>query len=140
MYILMKSVAAAAAPLKPKPDRVASRYVSDVLFHAPLVLFGLQRCETSRAAREFLDRFGIEHRAVELDSADYRKDDFGRRIRTVVAALSGDDALPQMFLVGEPIGGAMQFFESWQDDAFQQRLLGHGINYFRRANAVRRSA
>ena len=123
---------AARISAKTKVDRVASRYVSDVLFHAPLVMFALQRCETSKSLRAFFKQFGIDCRVVYLDSADYRENAFGSRIRARLVELTGGDTLPQLFLGGEHIGSAPYVFDSWRAGVLQRRLLDNGVNYDRR--------
>ena len=104
-------------------DPVARRHVSDTVRQNALVLFGRDRCTHFRTVRAFLERLDIEHRAVDMNSADFAADELGWRIRKFIAHLTGDTALPQIFIRGEHVGTAMDFFKLWRKGTIQ-RLLG----------------
>jgi cysteine synthase len=130
VYMLMRTFSPSVVE-KVERDRVATRYVSDVLHHAPIVLFGLERCVTCLSVRAFFDRFGVQYRAVDLDSADYRENDLGSRVRAVVGELTGEWTLPRVFVGGEHVGSAMEIFETWRSGKLQRLLLENGVPYSR---------
>src|SRR5689334_3059867 len=61
----------------------------------PVVLFALEWCEFSWAARKLFKAYGVPFNSVDIDSVQYQKDDFGGQIRAAVSARTGFKTIPQ---------------------------------------------
>jgi cysteine synthase A len=117
--------AADAAPLSPE----AERFVSDVLHDRkqPVVLFALEWCEFCWSVRKLFKACEIPYRSVDLDSAEFQKDDWGGEIRKVVKALARAPTIPQIFIGGEHIGGCTDTFDAFNDGRLRRVLDANGI-------------
>jgi cysteine synthase A len=116
-----QSVTEAAVPLS--ADAVA--FVGEVTSSPaqPVVMFALEWCEFCWSVRKLFKAFGIPYRSVDLDSADYQKDNWGGQIRNVLKERTGVPTIPQIFVGGQHIGGATETFDAFNDGRLQ-RLLG----------------
>jgi cysteine synthase A len=126
--------AAAASP--PGPAKIAppvaaevEAFVAQVLADPgqPLVLFALEWCEFCWSLRKLFAACGIPYRAVDLDSTAYQQDDRGGQIRAVLAARTGSQTIPQVFVGGEFVGGCSETFDMFKDGRLQALLGRHGI-------------
>jgi len=95
----------------------------------PVTLFALEWCEFCWSVRRFFDRFGIAYRPINLDSADYQKDDWGGSIRAALRAKTGSVTIPQIFVGGEFVGGCTEVFDAWKSGALQKRLGASGVDH-----------
>jgi cysteine synthase A len=93
----------------------------------PLVLFALEWCEFCWSLRKLFAACGIPYRAVDLDSTAYQQDDRGGQIRAVLAARTGSQTIPQVFVGGEFVGGCSETFDMFKDGRLQALLGRHGI-------------
>ncbi|MFC5576872.1 glutaredoxin domain-containing protein [Lysobacter niabensis] len=93
----------------------------------PLVLFALEWCEFCWSLRKLFAQCGIPYRSVDLDSTAYQRDDRGGQIRAVLAARTGSRTIPQVFVGGEYIGGAMETLDMYKDGRLQRLLAAHGV-------------
>jgi cysteine synthase A len=111
----------------------ARRFVDEVLAdrQQPVVLFALEWCEFCWAVRRLFQACSVPYRSVDLDSVAYQADDRGGKIRTAVSARSGMGTIPQIFVGGELIGGAIDVLESWKQGTVQERLDRLGVSYDR---------
>jgi len=126
--------ATAPAPVaaeKVAVDPAAARFVSEVLEKEPVVMFALEWCEFCWSVRKLFKQLGIAYRSVDVDSVEFQKEDLGGRIRGVLADRTGAKTLPQIFVGGEPIGGATDTFDAWRNGSFQARLDKSGVSYDR---------
>ena len=76
----------------------------------PVVMFGMEWCEFCWSVRRLFEASGIPYRTIALDSADFRKDDWGGRIRIALRERIGAPTIPQIFVGGEHIGGCSETF------------------------------
>ncbi len=72
----------------------------------PVVMFALEWCEFCWSVRKLFTAFGIPYRSVDLDSADYQKDNWGGHIRNVLKVRTKSPTIPQIFVGKQHIGGA----------------------------------
>jgi len=123
--------ATAAQPVAAALDAAAERFVDETLAAAPVVMFALEWCEFCWSVRKFFARLGIDYRSVDLDAATLQGDDFGGKVRAVLAARSGATTIPRLFIGGEHLGGCSELFDAWCDGSLRERLDALGIAYDR---------
>lgn len=104
--------AAGAAAIEPAPEN-ARRFVEQVIGdpQLPVVMFSLEWCEFSWAVRRFLRDIGVAFRAVDLDSVAMHADGLGGDIRKVLHGLTHQRTIPQIFIGGTHIGGAIDILD-----------------------------
>ena len=73
----------------------------------PVVMFVLEWCEFCWAVRRFLKDIGVQFRAVELDSVAMQANGLGGDLRTALRVRTGHGTIPQIFIGGSHVGGAM---------------------------------
>jgi len=123
---------APAAPVAPvQVEASAADFVRDTLHDKaqPVVMFALEWCEFSWAVRKMFARCGIPYRSVDLDSVAYQRDDRGGKIRAAVAARTGINTIPQIFVGGEFIGGCTEVFDAWREGRLQKLLKQNGVSH-----------
>ncbi|MDI4657639.1 hypothetical protein K9U41_14640 [Xanthobacter autotrophicus] len=74
-------------------------------------MFALEWCEFCWAVRRFLRDLGVRFRSVDLDSVAMQADGLGGDIRKVLQALTGQRTIPQIFIGGAHIGGAVDILD-----------------------------
>jgi cysteine synthase A len=119
----IKRTAPAAAPL----DADAQRFVTVTVAAEPVVMFALQWCEFCWAVRKFFDAIGVPYVSVDLDSVEYQRGDRGAKIRAVLAELTGEVTIPQIFVDGQLIGGCNALFEAYSKGTAQKLLAASGV-------------
>jgi cysteine synthase len=117
----------AEAPVQLSPEAVA--FVTEVTSNPaqPVVMFALEWCEFCWSVRKLFKAFGIPYRSVDLDSADYQKDNWGGQIRNALKVRTGAPTIPQIFVGGQHIGGATETFDAFNDGRLQKLLRDNGI-------------
>jgi cysteine synthase A len=95
----------------------------------PVVMFALEWCEFCWSVRRMFANYRIPYRAVDLDSVEYQKDDWGGEIRAALAARTTWTTIPQIFVGGEFIGGATDTFDAWRAGRLQRLLDASGVPY-----------
>ncbi|TFH87303.1 pyridoxal-phosphate dependent enzyme [Billgrantia azerbaijanica] len=123
--------AAAPPPVSAALDAAAERFVDETLAAAPVVMFALEWCEFCWSVRKFFARQGIDYRSVDLDAAALQADDFGGKVRAVLAARTGAATIPRLFIGGEHLGGCSELFDAWRDGSLRERLDALGVAYDR---------
>jgi cysteine synthase A len=123
----------AAAP-QPVTDTVpfsseAERFVVDVLHDRkqPVVLFALEWCEFCWSVRKLFKACDIPYRSVDLDSAEFQKDDWGGEIRKVIKVMTRSPTIPQIFVGGEHVGGCTETFDAFNDGRLRRMLDASGV-------------
>jgi cysteine synthase A len=116
-------------------DPAAAAFVAETVGDAdrPVVLFALEWCEFCWSVRRMFTKFGIEYRAVDLDSVAYQKDDWGGRIRAALRERTGMLTIPQVFVGGRFVGGATETFDAWRDGRMREWLEGAAVVFDRDA-------
>jgi cysteine synthase A len=95
----------------------------------PVVMFALEWCEFCWSVRKMFARSKIPYRSVDLDSVQYQKEDLGGRIRAALAARTGQNTIPQIFVGGELIGGCEEIFAAYKEGGLQKMLQHNGVAY-----------
>ena len=95
----------------------------------PVAFFALEWCEFCWSVRKFFKEVGISHRAIDLDSVEYQKDNLGVKLRPVLAEKTGAKTIPQIFIGGELVGGATDIFDNWKDGTLQKMLDKNNVSY-----------
>ncbi len=119
--------APAAAPARPDPK--AAAFVNEVTSDAaqPVVMFALEWCEFCWSVRRLFKAFDIPYRSIDLDSAEYQKDNWGGKVRTVLKERTNSPTIPQIFVGDRHIGGCAETFDAFNDGRLHQLLRDNGI-------------
>ncbi|HSH13005.1 MAG TPA: cysteine synthase, partial [Desulfurivibrionaceae bacterium] len=67
----------------------------------PVLMFALEWCEFCWSVRKVFQQYGIDYKAVDLDSVAYQQDNRGGQIRAVLKDKTGWSTLPLIFINGE---------------------------------------
>jgi cysteine synthase A len=96
------------AQLEPAPVR-AHDFVAQAIAdpEQPVVLFALEWCEFCWSVRRFLADMGVPFRSVDLDAVSMQVDDLGGGIRKDLRHRTGEATIPQIFIGGVHVGGAV---------------------------------
>lgn len=114
-----------APPVTPAAENFVAEVLSDA--RQPVVMFALEWCEFCWAVRKLFKAFDIPYRSIDLDSADYQKDNWGGQIRGALRVRAGSPTIPQIFIGGKHIGGATDTFEAFNSGKLAEMLRAHGI-------------
>ena len=113
------------APVSPDAERFVTKVLRD--HTQPVVMFALEWCEFCWSLRKLFAAYGIPYRSVDLDSAEYQRDNWGGEIRSVVRAKTRSPTIPQVFIRGEHIGGCTETFDAFIDGRLARLLSASGI-------------
>ena len=116
-----------APQLTPEAEDFVTSTVSDR--QQPVVMFALEWCEFCWSVRRLFKAYGIAYRSVDLDSAEYQKDNWGGQIRNVLKAKTGQPTIPQIFIGGQHIGGCTETFDAFNDGRLQQLLRDNNVAF-----------
>jgi cysteine synthase A len=92
-------------------------------------MFALEWCEFCWSVRRLFKQFEIPYRSIDLDSADYQKNNWGGQIRNVLKARTNSPTIPQIFVGTQHIGGCTETFDAFNDGRLQTLLRDHGIEF-----------
>ncbi len=95
----------------------------------PVTMFGLEWCEFCWSVRKFFEHMQIPYRAIDLDSVEYQKEDFGGDIRAALRELTGASTIPQIYVGGEHIGGCTEAFDAFNNGILQEMLKANGVDF-----------
>lgn len=116
-------------PLEVIPDAPEDSIaeVRRLVASAPVVMFALEWCEFTWSVRKLFTEAGIDYLPVELDGNAWREAAPG--IRLALHKITGARTIPQVFVGGQPIGGATEAMDAFNDGSLQVRLadLGHPV-------------
>jgi cysteine synthase A len=117
----------AAPEVAPTPE--AAAFVEEAIADKaePLVMFALEWCEFCWSLRRLFAEFSIPYRSIDLDSADYQKDNWGGEIRVVLRQKTGVPTIPQVFVGGVHIGGCTETLDAFNEGRLQKMLSESGI-------------
>ncbi|MEM9130175.1 MAG: pyridoxal-phosphate dependent enzyme, partial [Pseudomonadota bacterium] len=91
-------------PITTRARRFVEQTVSNP--EAPIVMFGFEWCEFCWSVRRLFEEAGVPFRSIDVDSADYRADDWGGDVLRALFEHTGARTVPQVFVNGEFVGGA----------------------------------
>ncbi len=110
-------------------DPKAEAFVKDTLAKNKVVMFSLEWCEFCHTVKKFFKAAGIDFYLMPLDSARNIKDHWGINVRRVISSMTGCKTIPQIFLDGEFVGGAMDIVKGFRDGSLKPKLIEMGISY-----------
>ena len=122
-----KPAAEALLQLNPEAEAFVSKVTSDA--SQPVVMFALEWCEFCWSVRKLLKAFDIPYRSVDLDSADYQKDNWGGQIRHVLRARTQSPTIPQVFVGNHHVGGCTEAFDAFNDGSLELLLRESGVKF-----------
>ena len=102
----------------------ARAFVDDVLKDTdqPVVMFGFEWCEFCWSVRRLFDDAGVSFRAIDVDTAEYRSDDWGGQVLRALYDRTGMRTVPQIFVGGSLLGGASDVLAGFGAGKVQQAL------------------
>jgi cysteine synthase len=116
-----------APQLTPEAEAFVAKTVSDK--QQPVVMFALEWCEFCWSVRKLFKAHGIPYRSVDLDSAEYQKDNWGGQLRNVLKARTQSPTIPQIFIGGQHIGGCTETFDAFNDGRLQELLRANNVAF-----------
>jgi len=121
----------APAPAAAASDAEAEAFIAAALDDAerPVVMFALEWCEFCWSVRRLFNAMGATYRSIDIDSVAYQDGDWGGRIRRSLGGRLGVSTIPQVFVGGECLGGAMEVFAAAQSGDLQARLQRCGVRF-----------
>ncbi|MCP4298987.1 MAG: cysteine synthase A [Gammaproteobacteria bacterium] len=93
----------------------------------PVVLFALEWCEFCWSVRKMFVHYDIPYRSIDLDSVSYQKDDMGGKIRAAIYEQTGLKTIPQIYIGGQHIGGATEWFDAAKDGTMAKLLKENNV-------------
>ena len=123
-----------AAPAAEDNENLDTAAVAEVEAHIndgdnPVVMFALEWCEFCWAVRKMLDAYQIPYRTVDLDSVAYQEGDRGGKIRQVLKSKTSWTTIPQIFIAGKFLGGAIDILDQCKDGSLTELLREAGVAF-----------
>jgi len=100
----------------------------------PVVLFALEWCEFCWSVRKLMAEYEIPYRAIDLDSVAYQENNKGGNIRAAIHEQTGLKTIPQIYVGGEHIGGATEFFDALKDGSMKEMLEQNNVAWNKAAD------
>jgi cysteine synthase A len=95
----------------------------------PVVMFALEWCEFCWSVRKMFAHTGINYRSVDLDSVEYQTDNWGGQIRAALAARTGINTIPQIFVGNKFVGGCTELFDAYKSGQLQTLLRENDVAF-----------
>lgn len=95
----------------------------------PVVLFALEWCEFCWSVRKMFAHYGIPYRSIDLDSVAYQKDNLGGKIRAAIRDQTGQKTIPQIYVGGQHVGGATEWFDAAKDGTMARILKENNVTW-----------
>jgi cysteine synthase A len=99
----------------------------------PVVMFALEWCEFCWSVRRLMADYEIPYRSVDLDSVRFQENNLGGEIRNAIRENTGAKTIPQIYIGGQHIGGATEFFDALKAGSAQELLEQNDVNWNRSA-------
>ncbi|MEM8572746.1 MAG: pyridoxal-phosphate dependent enzyme, partial [Pseudomonadota bacterium] len=121
---IAKPRSSAPAQAQAPVSRRARDFVAETLDDPkrPIVMFGFEWCEFCWSVRRLFDDAGIPFHPIDVDSAPYRRDDWGGQVLRALFDHTGQRTVPQVFIGGKLVGGATDVLAEARTNALQERL------------------
>jgi cysteine synthase len=100
----------------------------------PVLLIGMEWCEFCWSVRKLMAEYEIPYRTIELDSVPYQEDNKGVKIRSAIREQTGQKTIPQIYVGGEHIGGATEFFDALKDGSMKNLLEQNNVAWNKSAD------
>jgi cysteine synthase A len=119
------------APPVPAAKPAAKAFVEEMIGDKdqPVTLFALEWCEFCWSVRKLFKEMDIPYRAIDLDSVEYQKDNWGGDIRGALLEKLHSPTIPQIFVGGEHVGGCTETFDAINDHSFQKMLQENSVKF-----------
>lgn len=88
----------------------------------PIVMFGFEWCEFCWSVRRLFEEACIPFKSIDVDSRDYRENDWGGAVLRALFEHTGMRTVPQLFINGELVGGATEVLSEFETGKLQERL------------------
>jgi cysteine synthase A len=111
------------------PDKNPEDFYQHTIATYPVVVFALEWCEFCWSVKKLFDKCHIPYHLVNLDSATYQTDNFGKALRKAMSEQTGCITIPQVFVQGRFVGGATETFDELKQGQLQQRLDNCQVNH-----------
>jgi cysteine synthase A len=119
----------APAPVSVEAEAFVEQAIADR--EQPVVMFALEWCEFCWSVRKLFKALDIPYRSVDLDSAEYQRDNWGGQIRGALKARTGLPTIPQIFVGGEHIGGCTETFDAIREGSLRKLLEANAVAFDR---------
>jgi cysteine synthase A len=93
----------------------------------PVVLFALEWCEFCWSVRKMFAHYEIPYRSIDLDSVAYQEDNMGGNIRAAIYEQTGLRTIPQIYIGGQHVGGATEWFDAAKDGTMEELLKENNV-------------
>ncbi|MEM6375616.1 MAG: pyridoxal-phosphate dependent enzyme [Pseudomonadota bacterium] len=102
----------------------AREFVQDAIHDQamPVVMFGFEWCEFCWSVRRLFDDAHIPFRSIDVDSSAYRENDWGGDVLRALFDYTRLRTVPQVFVGGELVGGAVDVLQEAKDETLLGRL------------------
>jgi len=134
-----QEIATSVPPLRRKPSTAGPSRKADYSVEAaafveaavestdePVVMFGFEWCEFCWSVRKLFSRTGVPFRTIDVDGPDLRDADRGGDVLRALFARTGKRTVPQVFIGGEPVGGATEVLSAFNEGSLQEKLARAG--------------
>lgn len=112
-------------------DAEAEVFVTNVIEDHAVVMFALEWCEFCWAVRKLFAQLGIGYKSVDIDSVAFQKRELGTKVRASLKQRCGSPTIPQIYIGGVHVGGAMDLFEGLSNGRARQLLSDAGVEFRR---------
>jgi len=95
----------------------------------PVVKFALEWCEFCWSVRKIFKKFGIDYRAIEIDSVAYKEGNRGGKIFDALEHVNNWSTIPQIYIGGEFIGDCTDLIDKINDRSIGKLLKENNIPF-----------
>ena len=88
----------------------------------PVVMFGFEWCEFCWSVRRLMSDGGVPLGSIDVDSTDFRQNDWGGDILRALFDHTGMRTVPQVFIGGDLVGGASEVLAAAADGSLARRI------------------
>ena len=114
-------------------DTEAEVFVTNVIEDHRVVMFALEWCEFCWSVRKLFAELGVAYKSVDIDSVAFQPRELGTKIRAALKQHCGAPTIPQIYIGGVHVGGAMDLFEAVSSGRAWQLLSDAGVAFRRNA-------
>jgi len=109
-------------------DLEADTELDQILKNDAVVMFALEWCEFSWAARKLFAALDIPYRSVDIDNRANQDSGMGKRLRKALGRKTGNPTIPKIFIDQQLIGGNTDLFTAYENGDLHKHLGKIGVN------------